>query len=502
MWLMLMHRGSKPRSCTYQDIKRNIQVLAVMAITLATSAVALQDMPQTSPGDINSSGLKIYQYNETSRTWEALESTVNTSSDIPGYDGYIETTVTDFGYFSYAGRVIPPPPPGQPGSSPYRPYVQRSIPTVILTSSKDWHYAVLAAGPAATNNYVLLVTPPDTLDTDVKNSIQWFRRLVILGDESAISKDVEDNLTYLKKRLEPGFHGMDIVRVNGTGYYETSAMFVDLWRDPSGNLTAKGIILTRSDIFPDALVASQLSAATGSPIIYTTPARLSPWARDRIRELGLDVTIIGGEEAILPEVEDEVKALGVNVTRIGGKDRYETAALVADEYVKAMKESGRDVDTVTFLCGERGRWANTLGFWSYTRNSTILYVRPINDSSAFPAPNKNFINAHPEIKYASIMTEDKIRPQGYSFDDSYIRSAGLEVDRSVWKFYMDIDPDKKNYAFDTNAVKLSIKASQKVRSLLRKAGVLILYNLDGSSESGKDVKGSGDSGGGDGGECC
>jgi len=449
------------------------------------------------PGNVDPNTLTIFRYNETSETWEALTSTVNQTGGIDGYDGYIEVNVTNFSYFSFGGMLIPFPP--EPRGGPYRPYVPQSIPTVVLTASNGWHYAMLATGLAAANDYVLLVTPDDTLDLAVKNNIQWFRRLIILGGESIISNDIEGNFTYLKESLEPGFFGMDVIRVNGTNYFDTSAMLVDLWKDLDGNSTVKGIILTRGDVFADTLVASQLSAATSSPILFTTPTRLLPWARDKILELGLDVTIIGGEEAISSDVEKAVNALGVNVTRIGGKDRYETAALVAEVYVKAMEEKGRTVDTITFLSGDAGYWANTLGFRSYVYNSTILYVRPINDSSPFPIPNQNFINAHPEIVYASIMTENNTESQGYSFNESYIRSTRLEVDRSIWKFYMDVDPDKKNYTFYTNAVKLSITTSQKVISWLRKAGILVLYRS--GEGGGKSVKGTGDAGGG-GGPCC
>ena len=109
-----------------------------------------------------------------------------------------------------------------------------------------------------------------------------------------------------------------------------------LWRnhgdaqDPRAQ--ASVAVLSRSDLFADALGGSALAAHKGGPLLLTSTKQLdASTARELTRILapGSKVYLLGGDSAISPAVEASVRHLGFNVDRIGGSDRYSTAVQVA-----------------------------------------------------------------------------------------------------------------------------------------------------------------------------
>lgn len=92
----------------------------------------------------------------------------------------------------------------------------------------------------------------------------------------------------------------------------------------------KGLILVRSDSFPDALAASSLAGQKSYPIVSCSTMALAPSVEQYLRQnTSIEhVVIVGGQGSISDAVEADVKGIVVNVERIAGNDRYETAALL------------------------------------------------------------------------------------------------------------------------------------------------------------------------------
>jgi lactocepin len=92
------------------------------------------------------------------------------------------------------------------------------------------------------------------------------------------------------------------------------------------------VVLARNDAYPDALAGVPLAYLYGAPILLTDPDDLPTVTRTEIRRLGAKkVFILGGVAAISQDVRHELSDMGLTVQRIGGRDRYATAALIADQ---------------------------------------------------------------------------------------------------------------------------------------------------------------------------
>lgn len=90
-------------------------------------------------------------------------------------------------------------------------------------------------------------------------------------------------------------------------------------------------VLARGDDFADALSAGPLAHRYGAPILLTKPKEISKDTLNELRRLGVKhIFIVGGPQAVSPDVENTLEELGITVERIYGADRYETAVRVAE----------------------------------------------------------------------------------------------------------------------------------------------------------------------------
>ncbi len=125
-------------------------------------------------------------------------------------------------------------------------------------------------------------------------------------------------------------YSFDQFRMSGQDRYETAsqiAFFGDLYT-PGGNT----IILARDNNFPDALAGAPLAYRENAPILLNPKDRLHKRVKENIHILGAKkVILLGGEAAISVSVESELIENGLSVERIGGKNRFETAALIAQK---------------------------------------------------------------------------------------------------------------------------------------------------------------------------
>lgn len=129
----------------------------------------------------------------------------------------------------------------------------------------------------------------------------------------------------------------DVTRLSGNDRYETAVKIAeDGW-----GAEATEVILTTGQNFPDALAAGPLANQLDAPILLTTKNQLPNSVLNFLyKSDATKVTIIGGTDAVSSNVEKFlVKDLGLEVDRIAGKDRFDTAAKIADHVDNYLGES-------------------------------------------------------------------------------------------------------------------------------------------------------------------
>ncbi|GIG85069.1 hypothetical protein Pen02_00050 [Plantactinospora endophytica] len=97
---------------------------------------------------------------------------------------------------------------------------------------------------------------------------------------------------------------------------------------------ADAVVLSRSDLFADALGGAALAAAKQGPLLMTPPTGLNAVTETEIRRIlpvGRTVYLLGSPGAISTTVENQVKALGYQVERLAGQDRFSTSVAIANE---------------------------------------------------------------------------------------------------------------------------------------------------------------------------
>lgn len=128
---------------------------------------------------------------------------------------------------------------------------------------------------------------------------------------------------------------------------------------------AYDVILVRSDLPPDWVIAQTYSQRSGIPIVATLPDVLEPHVKTQLsgyKAAGFErVLIIGGEAAISPGIQQEMDSMGFATHRISEADRYGTSARVAIELYPGSKEvvlaSGEDFEdllTARRMAGDLG----------------------------------------------------------------------------------------------------------------------------------------------------
>jgi thermitase len=163
----------------------------------------------------------------------------------------------------------------------------------------------------------------------------------------------------------------EVARVWGADRYATA---LAASRSTFADGSASTVVLASGDSFPDALSASGLAGALGSPVLLTMRTRLPSGLAEELRRLGADtVVIVGGPVAVGPEAEAALRALGLAVERIPGRDRYETAAAVA---ARIRSERGSPAGRVFVCRGDGFADALAVSPLAYRSASPVLLSRP------------------------------------------------------------------------------------------------------------------------------
>jgi putative cell wall-binding protein len=96
--------------------------------------------------------------------------------------------------------------------------------------------------------------------------------------------------------------------------------------------SAAAIVVSRNDVFPDALAGGPLAAANSGSLLLSGRDVASPGVVDEARRVltpGGTVYLLGGPEALSDQVERAFANAGLRTQRVFGADRYATAVAVA-----------------------------------------------------------------------------------------------------------------------------------------------------------------------------
>lgn len=192
--------------------------------------------------------------------------------------------------------------------------------TVVIASGESWADA-LAAGPlAAFVEGPILLVKKDSLPAVVDAELKRLgpTHVIVVGGRGAISD-------YVYGRV--GFWANDTIRIAGADRYATAEAVAAQLPPVDSVYVASGTG------FADSLAGGAAAAAEGGALMLTSPSSLSPAAaRVLTKNTPSHVVILGGTAAVSSGVEAQIKAAapGATVDRAAGRDRYETAAVVAD----------------------------------------------------------------------------------------------------------------------------------------------------------------------------
>lgn len=113
-------------------------------------------------------------------------------------------------------------------------------------------------------------------------------------------------------------------RLGGADRFATAA---EVARE--GHPAADTALIANGMNFPDALAGATLAGAVNAPILLVTPTSIPAATASALSDIGVnDVVILGGPNAVSPQVEAQLRQ-NYGVTRVEGADRYQTAVAIA-----------------------------------------------------------------------------------------------------------------------------------------------------------------------------
>lgn len=201
------------------------------------------------------------------------------------------------------------------------------MPTVIIGRDDLFADSLASGALQGLLDSPLLLNPKDQLSRETLAALTRYqpKHIVLMGGHEAIGVGVEQDLIG---------QGYDVTRIQGPTRIETA---LEVARTYAPNTTTA--LLTRAydaqggsspQAFADTLGGGAYAARTKQPLLLSTGDRLAESVREYLIDSKIrEVTIIGGEEAISPQVALDLRWLSITVTRVAGNNRFETAANLA-----------------------------------------------------------------------------------------------------------------------------------------------------------------------------
>lgn len=157
-----------------------------------------------------------------------------------------------------------------------------------------------------------------------------------------------------------------ITRIQGTDRYQTA-----IRASASSFATAPAVIVATGESYADALAASGLAGSWDCPILLTRHDHIAPGLLAEIHRLGAtQVFLMGGTGALSEPIRSALAGAGLSVERVAGRDRYETAALVAERIRAHETSAGRTPSDAAFVVSGLG-FADSLAVAPYAFQARV-----------------------------------------------------------------------------------------------------------------------------------
>lgn len=236
---------------------------------------------------------------------------------------------------------------------------------VFLATGLNFPDALSVASVAASNGYPIILSPKDSLDSEVQNylSKQQPSKVYIVGGPLVISQAVESKV----KSILPS---ATVTRMAGQSRFDTSVeVYKTFFTKPDSICIASGMN------YPDALSASVLAAKYNAPIVLVDPAGSYPPDSTANYLKTLDnpnMTIIGGTTVVPVLLANNIKGILANET-------FETSVAVSKTWVGAaatatfhLFANGTDTGKTLVLSGDTSGSFKNLPIYSGGRE--IIYT--------------------------------------------------------------------------------------------------------------------------------
>ncbi|WP_292836665.1 cell wall-binding repeat-containing protein [Microbacterium sp.] len=264
--------------------------------------------------------------------------------------------------------------------------------TAILASSANYADALASSALAdELDAPILLANADGSLDPQVGAYLATFDNIIIVSGTGVIPESTKDALV---DSFGVGFN--NVFRVSGVNRFETAAaiaVFTYFTGGAIGGTT--NFVLADGMNFPDALAAGPAAASETNGLVLLTdgPDGVSPfsyallvgqpvsWTPSATLPVGFggqtinwSMTFLGSNVTVVGGAAEEAAGNGLGTpgtaveydNAIVGADRYETAAMVADEYF------GSGSTTYTLASGEDFPDAVVGGGWAANANGPLL----------------------------------------------------------------------------------------------------------------------------------
>ncbi|MCL2486528.1 MAG: cell wall-binding repeat-containing protein [Oscillospiraceae bacterium] len=198
---------------------------------------------------------------------------------------------------------------------------------VVLASGRNFPDALTGGPLAAMLDAPILLTGGESLELAVNLRLaeMYAQNVYILGGTASVSESIEQQLRG---------YGLKVERLAGDDRYETSAAIAEKMDRLRGK-APDTIFVADSAGFADAISVTPVAALMKSPIIITPSSSPGFAAASQNYAAGCgtkNAVIIGGTNAVKPDIETKLAALGFSFKRIAGNNRYATSAQIYANY--------------------------------------------------------------------------------------------------------------------------------------------------------------------------
>lgn len=190
---------------------------------------------------------------------------------------------------------------------------------IILVNQDSYADALTASVLAKVMDVPIILNSSKAVSPETMFELNRLKasEVLILGGESSISSNVENQLKGLKLKVE---------RLAGNDRYDTSTKVAELVFEKSGN--NRQAVIASGENFPDALAIAPLAGKMNTPILLVKKDEISKEVSDFLMYKSIKKTfVVGGKTSIGDSVMAKLPRV---VERFAGHNRYETAEAIAN----------------------------------------------------------------------------------------------------------------------------------------------------------------------------